>query len=95
MKMKFRKSQLLETPCKKNKAVYVTCNQTFAMKNWFKNISRKSTLSSGEIIVAKCSEIERKRTITYKKHVNQPVMNGPQKMRLKITKKTLLLKRQK
>ena len=29
----------------------------------------------------------------YMKQVNQPVMNGPQKMRLKITKKTLLLRR--
>ena len=27
------------------------------------------------------------------KHVDQPVMNGPQKMRLTITKKTLLLRR--
>ena len=31
------------TPMKKNKPVCVTCNQTFAMENWFKNISRKST----------------------------------------------------
>ena len=42
------------------KAVYVTCNQTIAMKNGFKNISRRRTLSSGEIIMGKCSEIERK-----------------------------------
>ena len=39
-------------------------------------MSRKSTLSSGEIIVATCSEIERR--IMCMKHVNQPVMNGPQ-----------------
>ena len=45
---------------KKNKAVYVTCNQTFEMKNGLKNISRKSTLSSGDTIVAKFSEVERK-----------------------------------
>ena len=44
----------------KNKAVYVTCNQTFAMKNGLRKISRKSTLSCGEIIVAECSEIESK-----------------------------------
>ena len=44
---------------KNNKAVYVTCNQTFTLTNGLKNISKKSTLSSGEIIVAKCSEIER------------------------------------
>ena len=42
-------------PTKKIKAVYMTCNQTFAIKNEFKkNISRKSTLSSGKIMVAKC-----------------------------------------
>ena len=75
------------------KAVYVTCNQTFTLNNGLKNISRNSTLSSGEIFVATCSEIERKETITCVKHVNQPVMNGPQKMRLKLTRKTLLLRR--
>ena len=48
------------TPMTKKKPVCVTCNQTFVTKNGFKNISRKSTLSSGEIIVAIFSEIERK-----------------------------------
>ena len=31
------------TPMNNNKPVRGTCNQTFAMENWFKNISRKST----------------------------------------------------
>ena len=83
------------TSMKKNRPVCVTCNQTFAMKHVMKNISMKSTLSSDEIIVAKCLEIERKLTITCMKHVNQPVMTAPQKMRLKVTKKTLLLRRKK
>ena len=48
------------TPMKKKKPVYVTCYETFVMKKWFENICRKSTLSSGEIIVVKCLEIERK-----------------------------------
>ena len=48
------------TPMKKNRPMCVTCNKKLAMKNGLKNISRKSTLSSGEIIVAKCSKIEKK-----------------------------------
>ena len=48
------------TPMKKNRPMCVTCNTKLAMKNGLKNISRKSTLSSGEIIVAKCSKIEKK-----------------------------------
>ena len=49
------------TPMKKKKSVCVTCNRIFVTKKMgWKNISRKSTLSSGEIIVAKCSEKERK-----------------------------------
>ena len=43
-----------------NKAVYLTCNQTFAMINWLKNISKKGTPSSGAIIVAKYAEIVKK-----------------------------------
>ena len=72
----------------------VTCNQTFAMKNWLKNLSRKSTLSSGKIIVAKYSEIELKHIIKFMKYVNQPGMKAAQKMRLKMTKKTVLLRKQ-
>ena len=64
------------------------CNQTFALKKWFKNLSRKSKLSSGKIIVAKHSEIEMKYTITFMKCANQPVMNAAQKMRLKMTTTT-------
>ena len=78
------------TPMKKNEPVCVTCNQTFGMQNWSKNLSRKSTLSCGEIIVAKCLEIEIKQTISFLKHVNQPVMNAEQKMRLKMAKHTVL-----
>ena len=37
---------------KKKKALYLTCNQTFVRRNGLKNISRKSKLSSGEIVVA-------------------------------------------
>ena len=48
------------TPMKKNRPMCVTCNKKFAMKNWLKNISRKSTLSSGKIIVATCSKIKKK-----------------------------------
>ena len=56
------------------------------MKIWFKkNLSRKSKLSSGKIIMAKYSKIERKKTITFMKYVNQPVMNAAQEMRLKMT----------
>ena len=55
------------TPMKKNTAVYVTCNQTFAMKNWLEKISRQSTRSSGEIIKAIFLEIERKQTTTFEK----------------------------
>ena len=62
------------------------------MKNWLKNLSRKSTLSSGKIVVAKYSEIEMKQTITFMKYVNQPGMKAAQKMRLKMTKKTMLMK---
>ena len=47
---------------KVNRPVYVTCNQTLTLKNGCKK-KRKSTLSSGEIIVTKCSAIERKKTI--------------------------------
>ena len=56
--------------------VCVICNQTFAMKNWLKNLFRKSTLSSGKIIVAKYSEIDMKSTITFMKYVNQPDKNA-------------------
>ena len=48
------------TPMKKNRPMCVTCNKKFAMKNGLKNISRKSTLRSGEMIVAKCSKKEEK-----------------------------------
>ena len=58
------------TPIKKNEPVCITCNQTFAMKNRLKNLSRKSTLRSGEIIIAKHSEIEMKQIISFMKHVN-------------------------
>ena len=44
----------------KNKAVLVTYNQTFEMKNGLKIISRKSTLRTTDIIGKKGSEIERK-----------------------------------
>ena len=46
------------TPMKKKKAVCVTSNQTFATKNGLKNISRKSTLISGEIIVANVQKLK-------------------------------------
>ena len=49
-----------------------------------KNLSRKSTLSYAEIIEAKCEEIERKHTSTSMKHVNQPVVNAPKKIRLNL-----------
>ena len=71
----------------------MTCNQTFAIKKWLKNLSRKSTLGSGKIIVAKYSEIEVKYKITFMKYVNQLGMKAAQKMRLKMTKKTVLLRR--
>ena len=46
------------TPMKKNRPLSLTCNQTFALKGGLKKISRKSTLSSCEILLEKCSEIE-------------------------------------
>ena len=81
MKMKFWKSQLLKPPRKQNKPPCVTCNQTLAMKNWVKNISRKS--------------IERKPTSPSMMHVNQPVVNAPKKisLNLRITIKILLLRK--
>ena len=48
---------------------------------------------SGDIIVAKSSEMESKYIITCMKHVNQPVMKATQKIRLKVTKNGLLLRR--
>ena len=46
------------TPMIINRTVRGTCNQTLALKNWCKkNLSRKSTLSSGEIIATKCSAV--------------------------------------
>ena len=40
-----------ETPMKKKKPVCVTCNQTFAKKKWVeKNTSRKSTISSKNLL---------------------------------------------
>ena len=56
--MNFSKTQLQEPKLQRIKLVCVICYQTFAMKNWLKKISRKSTLSSGKVIVAKYSEIE-------------------------------------
>ena len=50
-------------------------------------------ISSSKIIVAKYSEIEMKQIITFLKYVNQPGMNAAQKMRLKMTKKTVLLRK--
>ena len=65
-------------------AVYITCNHSFEMKNGLKNMFKKSPLSSGENIVAKCREMERKQTITCMKHVNQLVMNAPKNIWLTI-----------
>ena len=66
------------------------------MKKLLKTLSRKNTLSSGKIIVAKYSDKEIKKTITFMKYVNQPVMNAVQNMRLKMTrqKNTLMLRQQ-
>ena len=47
------------------------------MKHLVKNISRKSILSSAEIIEAKCSEIERMPASTSMKHLDQLVVNAP------------------
>ena len=57
------------------------------------NLSRLSTQSSGEIIVAKCSEIVIKETITFMKHVNKLVMNAAPNITLRMTKNTNLLRR--
>ena len=64
------------------------------MKNWFKYLSRKSTLRSGKIMVGKYPEIEIKQTITFMKYVNQPVMHAAQNMRLRTTKNTVLFRNQ-
>ena len=49
------------THMKNNRPLCVTCNQILAWKNGCKkNLPRKSTLSSGEIFVTKCSAIEKK-----------------------------------
>ena len=51
---------------KKNKALYVTFNQTFVRRNGMKkHIQEEQTELS----------------YTYMQHVNQPVINGPQKMK--------------
>ena len=46
------------------------------MKNGLKKVYRKITLSLGEIMVAKYSEIERKYARTFMKHLNQPAVKG-------------------
>ena len=40
--------------------VCVTCNQTFALKNWCKKLIEEEQLNSGENIVTKFSAIEQK-----------------------------------
>ena len=47
-KDELQKSTAARNPMKKINPVCVTCNQPFAMKNWLKKLSRKSTLSSGK-----------------------------------------------
>ena len=81
-------------PMKKNNAVYVTCNQTFAMQNrWKKHLQEEQT----ELWWNYCGKVFRNRKEVnnhmYEELKKKTVMNGPQKMRLKITKKTLLLRR--
>ena len=70
MKMKLWKSQLLEHQRNQNKPACVTYNQTLAMKNWVKSISRRS--------------MERNHKSTSMKHVNQPVVNAPKKNKLNL-----------
>ena len=48
------------TPMKKKKHVCVTCNKRLALKMGVKNIKRKITLSSVDIIVVKRLAIKRK-----------------------------------
>ena len=55
-----QKPTVARTPMKKSKSVCVTCYQTFAMKNWLKQLFQKEQTKLCEIIVAKCSEIEMK-----------------------------------
>ena len=95
IEMKVWISQLLEHQRQNNRPACVTCNQTFAKKIGFKNISQKSTLSSAEIIEANSSKIERKDTSTSMKHVNQLVVNALKKisLNLQITMKTFLLRK--
>ena len=47
------------------------------MKNGLKKHIQEERLNSGEIIVAKYSEIERKQKITWMNYVNKPFMNAP------------------
>ena len=61
MKMKFSITAAIFS-MKKKMPVFVTSGKTFLTKMG-ENIFRKSKLSSGEIMVAKCYKIERKLTI--------------------------------
>ena len=90
MKMKLRKSQLQEPPWKKNRPVCVACNQTFAIKNGLKNHIQEE---HNEVWWNYCGKMFRnwKEVINHMNNVNQPVMNAPQKIRLKMKKKTLLI----
>ena len=59
-----------------------------------KNSSRKNTLSSGKIVVAKYSgKKEIRKTITFMKYVNQLVMNAAQQMRLTIKNKNIIVEK--
>ena len=89
----FSRSQLKEPPCKVRRCVWYVIKHLQWKTGW-KNLSRKSTLRSGKIIVTKYSEILVKWTITFINYVNQPVMNSAQKMRFKMTQKTILLRKQ-
>ena len=71
------------------KAVYVTCNENGLKKH----IQEKDNELLSNIVV-KGLKIEINWTILCMKHVNQPVMNGPQKTRIKMTKKSVVLEKE-
>ena len=60
----------------KDKAVCVPCNQSIAWQKWVENKFRKSTLSCCEIIVAKCWNKGRKKSVIWIKHLNKPLLNA-------------------
>ena len=83
MKIKIRKSQLLERPWTRIRLCIWHIIKQLQWKMGWKNISRKCTLSSGDITVEKMFRNRREVHNHVYETWNQAVLNGPQKIRWK------------